>query len=359
MDDMEPFCKLAHPENYTTTGWDLVADVPARAAWLRTFDEHTDSLLKHSRGSLHPPAEAALVEYAAAFRGLLARIALAPRDFAPLDIYKLCKLRADLMKAHALGDPYDRVKLDENVHALELLPKVVRALDARPPGDVVETLIRGILAGNKFDLGAKDTTALFEDAGIDFASTLEDLPERPWFVDRVTDIQARLAPGAVNYRKAMYFVDNAGGDVVLGALPFARYLAQAGCAVVLAANDEPSLNDIIVTELNDVLAHAARTDAILRDHLAAGRIAVAGTGCDCPLIDLGAVSAECNAAARDCDLVILEGMGRAVETNYSTPFTCDCIHIAMIKNRDLAAHLGCDLYALIVNFTPAGSAPRH
>jgi hypothetical protein len=101
MDDMEPFCKLAHPENYTTTGWDLVADVPARAAWLRTFDEHTDSLLKHSRGSLHPPAEAALVEYAAAFRGLLARIALAPRDFAPLDIYKLCKLRADLMKAHA------------------------------------------------------------------------------------------------------------------------------------------------------------------------------------------------------------------------------------------------------------------
>jgi damage-control phosphatase, subfamily II, stand-alone protein len=356
---MEPFCKLADPRPYIAAEWDLLADAKARAAWLRTFDEHTNSLVRHSRGSLYPPGDAALAAYAAAFRGLLERIAAAPAEYAPLNIYSLCALRAEMMREHGIGDPYDRVKLDENVNALGILPKVLRAVDACALDRLVEMLVRGALAGNKFDLGAKDTTELFEAGGIDFASTLEDLPPRPWFVDNVTALAARLAPGAVRYRKAIIFVDNAGGDVVLGTLPLARYLANEGCSVVLAANDEPSLNDVTVRELRELLAHAGKADAALGAHVAAGRIGMTGTGCDCPLIDLGAVSAECNAAARDCDLVILEGMGRAVETNYSAVLNCDAVRIAMIKNRDLAAHLGCDLYGLIVGFTPAGEKPAH
>ena len=120
-----------------------------------------------------------------------------------------------------------------------------------------------------------------------------------------------LPGGKVAYRKAIYFVDNAGGDVVLGAIPFARHLANEGCAVVLAANDEPALNDVLVDELREILEIAAKSDEQLAGHVQEGRISAVGTGCDCPLIDLAAVSEECNVAAADCDLVILEGMGRA------------------------------------------------
>lgn len=38
----------------------------------------------------------------------------------------------------------------------------------------------------------------------------------------------------------------------------------------------------------------------------------------------------------DCDLVVVEGMGRAVHTNLLTPLTCDSLKLAVIKNRWLA-----------------------
>jgi hypothetical protein len=47
----------------------------------------------------------------------------------------------------------------------------------------------------------------------------------------------------------MMFVDNAGADIVLGMLPFARELLRAGCEVVLVANAQPAINDITLPEL--------------------------------------------------------------------------------------------------------------
>lgn len=351
---MPPFCKLADPERYVAGDWDLLADPAGREAWIQIFDEHTDSLLEHARNSDHPPIEEQADAYELAFRRELDRVRARPGDFAPLTIYKLCRIRAELMLRHNIGDPYDRIKRIENEAALAHLPTVLRATDACPDEQVVETLIRGLLAGNKFDLGAKETTEQHARGELDFFETLAGLGARPWFVDRLGEIDARLRRGKLRYRKAIMFVDNAGGDAVLGALPLARYLADNGCRVVLAANDEPSLNDITVNELHDVLAAAAGYhDERLVHHLRKYQISVVGTGCDCPLIDLGDVSAACNEAARDANLVILEGMGRAVETNYRTPLTCDCIRVAMIKNRSLAQYLGCKLFDLIVDFTPA------
>ena len=44
-------------------------------------------------------------------------------------------------------------------------------------------------------------------------------------------------------------------------------------------------------------------------------------------------------AAKGADLVVLEGMGRAIHSNYSTKFTCDTLKLAMVKNRVLAETL--------------------
>ncbi|MCB9866141.1 MAG: DUF89 family protein [Phycisphaerales bacterium] len=347
---MPYFCKLARPDLYVHGDWDLLADPAGREDWIRIFDEHTASLLEHARRSDCPPVEEACDAYELAFRHELERVRARPDDYAPLTVYTLCKLRARLMRAYGIGDPYDKVKREENAAALGRLAAVLQAVDGCPPDVVVETLIRGLLAGNKFDLGAKDTTELHAAGELDFFKTLEELGPRPWFLDHVDTIAARLAPGKCAYRKAVFFVDNAGGDVVLGAIPLARYLADQGCAVVLAANDYPALNDILVDELGSVLARAAEVDERLAGHLRAGVISVVGTSCDCPLIDLSDVSTACNAAADDADLVILEGMGRAIESNYTAPMMCDTIRIAMIKNRSLAKYLGCRLYDLIAAF---------
>ena len=40
------------------------------------------------------------------------------------------------------------------------------------------------------------------------------------------------------------------------------------------------------------------------------------------------------------DLVVLEGMGRAIHTNYDVKFKCDCLKIAVLKNQWLVERFG-------------------
>ena len=57
---------------------------------------------------------------------------------------------------------------------------------------------------------------------------------------------------------------------------------------------------------------------------------------------------------RECgtDLVILEGMGRAIHTNFLASFSCDCIKSAVIKNRWLATRLGGDMFSVVFKYEP-------
>ncbi len=51
------------------------------------------------------------------------------------------------------------------------------------------------------------------------------------------------------YKRVIIFVDNAGADVVLGMIPFARELLRMGAEVALVANSLPAINDITAIEL--------------------------------------------------------------------------------------------------------------
>ena len=82
-------------------------------------------------------------------------------------------------------------------------------------------------------------------------------------------------------------------------------------------------------------------------------ISLVSTGTGEPLIDLRGVSAALNAAAADADLVILEGMGRGVESNLDAALTCDRLNLAMVKDELIARHLGGDLYDCVCRFAPA------
>lgn len=38
----------------------------------------------------------------------------------------------------------------------------------------------------------------------------------------------------------------------------------------------------------------------------------------------------------NCDLVVIEGMGRAIHTNMNAKFTCDVLKLAVLKSKWLA-----------------------
>ncbi|KAF8782370.1 4'-phosphopantetheine phosphatase like protein [Argiope bruennichi] len=57
------------------------------------------------------------------------------------------------------------------------------------------------------------------------------------------------------------------------------------------------------------------------------------------------------------DLVVFEGMGRAVHTNLNAEFKCECIKAAVLKNQWLCHRLGGEMYSVIFKYEiPPGKA---
>lgn len=60
---------------------------------------------------------------------------------------------------------------------------------------------------------------------------------------------------------------------------------------------------------------------------------VVGNGHGSPCIDFRRVSAELAAAAEGADLLVLEGMGRALHTNFNTRFKCEVVKVSTAAPR--------------------------
>ena len=265
-------------------------------------------------------------------------------------------------RGQGFADPYRLAKTREDKTALAVLPQLLEELDGLDEASRAERLIRGVFAGNIYDLGAPETIKLFagggEKAGFDFGATLGGLKGRPWLVDDLDGWLGRWNTDAPPYRCAVLFVDNAGSDIVLGMIPFARELLRRGTGVVLTANTHPSLNDITHDELVEMVEGIGRWDPVIGDALKSGAIELVGSGNGIPLIDLSCVSGElCEAVERRAvDLVVLEGMGRALESNFFARITCDCLKIAMVKDAGVAGWVGGEVYDLVLKFeSGAGS----
>lgn len=52
------------------------------------------------------------------------------------------------------------------------------------------------------------------------------------------------------------------------------------------------------------------------------------------------------------DLVVLEGMGRAVHTNLYARFKVDCLKVAVIKNEWWAKRLGGEKFSVLFQYEP-------
>ncbi|MEW6249143.1 MAG: ARMT1-like domain-containing protein [Planctomycetota bacterium] len=338
--------QLIDPAGYRPCDWDLAACPAGLAYWLGVFRWHLDEVLVPLIRAEYDPTLAGLEAFRADYLAAYAAVERDPRRFPRVDVLLFTEIREQMHARHGFADPFRGLKQRENEAALALLPGVLAEIDAAEPQARTALLAAGLMAGNIFDLGSRSTIELHRNGLTAFAASRAALPARPWLVDDL-DPYARRCGARPSWRHAVFFVDNCGSDIVLGCLPFARELCRAGTPVTLAANTGPALNDITAAELVPLLGRAAESDPVIAaawDSRSAsaqtGRLRVAATGSHTPLIDLAALAPDLAAAAADADLLILHGMGRAIESNFHARFTCDVLHTAVLKDAAVAARIG-------------------
>ena len=357
---MPVFSLLADPARYIPCSTEnMLQDREYREYWLRHFASHFDSIVKLAEENYGPPAREKALACKADLLQTLDDLRQNPAKLGRLDLLVLDMLRQDKLIAHGIPDPFEKTKARENDAMLPLYPRVAGELDAHASErDALLLATEGVFAGNIFDLGAGATTRLFANSSPDFLKVRSDVGgKRPWLVDHFDAMAARILRGprgdGVPHRQAMFFCDNAGSDFLLGVLPFCRLLAKRGTRVLLAANRLPALNDMTVAEMQALLPRAQALDPLLDELVQQDRIAAIDSGGIAPLIDLRQVSDDVNAQAPQTDLVILEGMGRACESNFEALFTVDALKLAMIKEEIVAQRHGGKVFDSLCRFDPA------
>jgi type II pantothenate kinase len=271
-----------------------------------------------------------------------------PSAYGELSVRSILELRQQCLREFHFTDIYAATKHAENGVALAALSARLRVVDALAPEQRPRAVLEGLLAGNCFDWGAQAAAQRLDKNELNFEEELERVRGGGWLVDHSEAFAARLT--AQPFKHVIIFVDNAGADVVLGVLPFARLLLQTGATVVLAANTYPVLNDITAPELRLVLQHASQLDETLGEAYASQRLKVLESGSGSPCIDLLRLDKRLVDASANADLVVLEGMGRAIHSNYEARFSCDTLKTAMIKNAWLAQKLGGNIYDVVCRF---------
>ncbi|XP_027942531.1 pantothenate kinase 2-like [Vigna unguiculata] len=377
---LEVFPLLADPKLYEPNTIDL-SDNNELEYWLTILSEHLSDLVDKAVASEGGTDDAKRRgdAFARAFSAHLARLMEEPSAYGKLGLANLLEMREECLREFHFVDAYRSIKQRENEASLAVLPDLLVELDSMDEESRLLTLIEGVLAANIFDWGSRACVDLYHKGTIiEIYRMSRNKMRRPWRVDDFDDFKERML-GAKNnkntrHKRALLFVDNSGADIVLGMLPLARELLRRGTEVVLVANSLPALNDVTAMELPDIIAEAAKHCDILRHAAEVGGLLVDAmintsnsskensssvplmvveNGCGSPCIDLRQVSSELAAAAKDADLLILEGMGRALHTNLDARFKCDALKLAMVKNQRLAEKLvKGNIYDCICKYEP-------
>ena len=227
---MKPFVQLADPSTYVACSWDLAVDHAGRDYWVDFFIKHLETLLAlgiaaetrqgSTLGEVQQRAENCRAEFAKRFRAFQADPTVSGR----VTILTLDEWRDAILRRHGFVDPMIDLKNNENEKVIGLLPSVCHEVDSHTPADQLLTIIKGVFAGNLFDMGAKASAKMYRDgAGPSFFETRGNLVARPWLIDDFDAMAARFK--SRRHKKAVYFIDNAGSDFLLGATPMIRWLA--------------------------------------------------------------------------------------------------------------------------------------
>ncbi|MGH0176459.1 UNVERIFIED_CONTAM: hypothetical protein FKN15_072366 [Acipenser sinensis] len=321
---------LLDSSSYIPDTMDLTEDAMAREYWLSCFEEALDGVVKRAVAS-QPDLQDAR-ERAEKFR-------LKYR-------HKLQTLRHQPCAYGSLT-----IKQRENDLALRYFQKVVRSVEMLNWEERQFALVKGLLAGNMFDWGAKAVSDVLEtDPAFGFDEAKRQLQERPWLVDSYSKWIERLK--GPPHKCALFFVDNSGIDIILGVFPLVRELLCRGTEVVLASNSGPALNDVTYNELQILTERIAAMDSVIHSGIMKERLILVQSGSSSPCLDLSRLDKGLATLVRErhTDLVVIEGMGRAIHTNYYAVLRCESLKLAVIKNSWLAERLGGKIYSVVFKY---------
>ncbi|KAG4959576.1 hypothetical protein JHK87_036209 [Glycine soja] len=315
---LEVFPLLADPKLYDPNTIDL-SDHSELEYWLTILSEHLPDLVDKAVASEGGTDDAKRRgdAFARAFSAHLARLMEEPSAYGKLGLANLLEMREECLREFQFADAYRSIKQRENEASLAVLPDLLVELDSMDEESRLLTLIEGVLAANIFDWGSRACVDLYHKGTIiEIYRMSRNKMRRPWRVDDFDEFKERMKMPC--HKRALLFVDNSGADIVLGMLPLARELLRRG------------------TEHCDILRRAAEAGGLLVDAMintsdsskensSSVPLMVVENGCGSPCIDLRQVSSELAAAAKDADLIILEGMGRALHTNLNALFKQDAL----------------------------------
>ncbi|XP_041945360.1 4'-phosphopantetheine phosphatase isoform X2 [Alosa sapidissima] len=344
---------LQDPSSYIPDTMDLTEDSHAREYWLYCFEEALDGVVKRavaSRPDL-PEATEQAEKFRQKYRHKLQTLRQQPFAYGSLTVRSLLDTREHCLNEFNFPDPYSKIKQQENDMALKYYQKVVRALEDLSWEQRQFALVRGLLAGNVFDWGAKAVSDVLEtDPGFGFEQAKQQLQERPWLVDAYNQWIERLK--GEPHKCALFFVDNSGIDIILGVFPFVRELLLRGTQVVFASNSGPALNDVTNNELQILTERIAGMDPVIQSAVKDDRLTLVQSGSSSPCLDLSRLDKVLATVVRErrTDLVIIEGMGRAIHTNYYAALSCESLKLAVIKNSWLAERLGGKIFSVVFKY---------
>merc|ERR1711874_538373 len=114
------------------------------------------------------------------------------------------------------------------------------------------------------------------------------------------------------------------------------------------------MGDVTHAELNLLLLQVAGMSPVIQSGLESGQLVSRDSGQGSPCLDLAKINSGLveEMTARGVDLLVLEGMGRAIHTNLYTKFRCECLKVAVLKNRWLARRLGGEMFAVVFKYEP-------
>ncbi|KAG1959592.1 pantothenate kinase [Pimephales promelas] len=316
---------LQDPTSYIPDTVDLTEDALSRDYWLFCFEDALDGVVKRAVASQKDQPEA--VERAEKFRQKychkLQTLRHQPFAYGSLTVRSLLDTREHCLNEFNFPDPYSKIKQKENDMALKYYLKVVKSVEELSWEQRQFTLVKGLLAGNVFDWGAKAVSDVLEsDPDFGFEQAKQQLQ------------------------------DNSGIDIILGVFPFIRELLIRGTEVVLASNSSPALNDVTNSELQILTERIAAMDPVIQAALKEDRLALVQNGSSSPCLDLSRLDKALATVVRErgTDLVIIEGMGRAIHTNYYAMLSCESLKLAVIKNSWLAERLGGKIFSVVFKY---------
>ncbi|XP_028920993.1 4'-phosphopantetheine phosphatase [Ornithorhynchus anatinus] len=344
---------LLDPTAYTPDTVDLTDDAMARKYWLSCFEEALDGVVNRAVASQPDSVDAPerAEKFREKYRNKLQTLRHQPFAYGTLTVRSLLDTREHCLNEFNFPDPYSKVKQKENGIALKCFQRVISSLDSLGWEERQFALVKGLLAGNVFDWGAKAVSDVLEsEPHFGFEEAKRKLQERPWLVDSY-DVWLERMKGPP-HKCALIFADNSGIDIILGVFPLVRELLFRGTEVILACNSGPALNDVTYSESLIVAERIAAMDPLIQLALKEEKLLLVQTGSSSPCLDLSRLDKGLALLVRErhTDLVIIEGMGRAIHTNYSATLRCESLKLAVLKNSWLADRLGGQLFSVIFKY---------